>query len=148
MSATHLRCGMKARPHERFASTVRLTPAEVSAFARAAGDFNPLHHDPAAAARTRYRRLIASGTQTVAHLMALSATHFSERGEMVGLDFSFRFKKPVYADETIEMEWLVVRVTNEPQLKGDVVEMRGRIRNKAGETAVGAKGRVLVADRL
>jgi 3-hydroxybutyryl-CoA dehydratase len=139
---------MRAHPHERFASTIRLTPAAVSAFARAAGDLNPLHHDPDAAARTRYRRRIASGTQTVAHLMALSATHFSERGEMVGLDFSFRFKKPIYADETIEMEWLVVRVKNAPHLNGDVVEMRGRIRNQAGETAVGAKGRVLVADRL
>ncbi len=139
---------MKARPHERFASTRRLTPDTVSAFARAAGDLNPLHHDPEAAARTRYRRPIASGTQTVAHLMALSATHFAERGDMVGLDFSFRFKKPIYADETIEMEWLVVRVKNTPHLNGDVIEMRGRIRNQAGETAVGAKGRVLVADRL
>jgi len=139
---------MKAHPHERFASKLRLTPDTVSAFARAAGDLNPLHHDPHAAARTRYRRLIASGTQTVAHLMALSASHFAERGDMVGLDFSFRFKKPIYADETIEMEWLVIRVKSAPHLNGDVVEMRGRIRNQAGETAVGAKGRVLVADRL
>jgi acyl dehydratase len=80
--------------------------------------------------------------------MALGARHFSERGDMVGLDFSFRFKKPIYADETIEMEWLVIRVENAPHLKGDVIEMRGRIRNQAGETALGAKGRVLVADRL
>jgi len=67
---------------------------------------------------------------------------------MVGLDFSFRFKKPIYADETIEMEWLVVRVKEAPHLKGDVVDLLGRIVNEAGETAVGAKGRVLVADRL
>jgi acyl dehydratase len=127
---------------------MQLTPDGVSAFARAAGDTNPLHHDPAVAARTRYGRLIASGTQTIAHLMALGARHFSERGDMVGLDFSFRFKKPIYADETIEMEWLVIRVENAPHLKGDVIEMRGRIRNQAGETALGAKGRVLVADRL
>ncbi len=136
---------MKAQPHERFSETMQLTPEGVSAFARAAGDTNPLHHDPAVAARTRYGRLIASGTQTIAHLMALGARHFSARGDMVGLDFSFRFKKPIYADETIE---IVIRVEKAPHLKGDVIEMRGRIRNQAGETALGAKGRVLVADRL
>ena len=139
---------MKAQPHERFSEKMRLTPEGVSAFARAAGDTNPLHHDPAVAARTRYGRLIASGTQTIAHLMALGARHFSERGDMVGLDFSFRFKKPIYADETIEMEWLVIRVENAPHLKGDVIEMRGCVRNQAGETALGAKGRVLVTETL
>jgi hypothetical protein len=35
-----------------------------------------------------------------------------------------------------------------PRLGGDVVELRGRLRNAAGETAVGAKGRVLVTERL
>ncbi len=139
---------MRAQPYERFSSIVTLTPSEVSAFARAAGDLNPLHHDPDAAARTRYKRPIASATQTTAQLMGLTATHFSQRGEMVGLDFSFRFKKPIYADETIELEWLVVRVKEAPHLHGEVVDLRGRIRNSAGETAIGAKGRVLVADRL
>ena len=94
---------MRATPHERFSSTITLTPSGVSDFARAAGDLNPLHHDPVAAARTRYKRPIASATQTTAQLMGLTATHFSKRGEMVGLDFSFRFKKPIYADETIEL---------------------------------------------
>ena len=33
-------------------------------------------------------------------------------------------------------------------LKGDVVELRGRIRGQDGHTALGTKGRVLVTDRL
>ena len=33
-------------------------------------------------------------------------------------------------------------------LKGDVVELRGRIKGADGRTAVGAKGRVLVTDAL
>jgi 3-hydroxybutyryl-CoA dehydratase len=139
---------MKATPHERFAKSVKLTPSEVSAFARAAGDHNPLHHDADFASRTRYKRPLASGPQTTSHLMALTATHFSQRGAMVGLDFSFRFRKPIYADETIRLEWLVVSVKPAPHLNGDVVELRGRIQNEAGETAVGATGRVLVADSL
>jgi 3-hydroxybutyryl-CoA dehydratase len=139
---------MKTVPHERFSSTIVLTPATVSAFARAAGDDNPLHHDPDHAAGTRYGRLVASGPQTTAHLMALTASHFSQRGAMVGLEFWFRFRRPVFANETIRLEWLVVSVKPNSRLGGDVIELRGRIRNEAGETAVGAKGRVLVSEKL
>lgn len=67
---------------------------------------------------------------------------------MVGLEFWFRFQQPIYADDTIRLEWLVVSVKAHPRLGGEVVDLRGRIRNTAGETAVGAKGRVLVADQL
>jgi 3-hydroxybutyryl-CoA dehydratase len=134
--------------HERFSSSITLTPESVREFARAAGDHNPLHHDTEHAAQTRYGRPIASGTQTTAHLMALTATHFSQRAAMVGLEFWFRFRRPVFADETISLEWLVVAVKENARLGGDVVELRGRIRNAAGETAIGAKGRVLLTERL
>ena len=67
---------------------------------------------------------------------------------MVGLEFWVRFERPIYADETLLLEWLVVKVTPNARLRGDVVELRGRIKGQDGETAVGAKGRVLVADSL
>jgi 3-hydroxybutyryl-CoA dehydratase len=59
-----------------------------------------------------------------------------------------RFKRPIYADETIRLEWLVVKVTPNEKLKGDIVELRGRIQGQDGRTALGAKGRILVTDRL
>lgn len=67
---------------------------------------------------------------------------------MVGLEFWVRFRRPVYADETIRLEWLVVKVTPNRKLDGDIVELRGRIRNQNGETVLGAKGRILVTGRL
>ena len=67
---------------------------------------------------------------------------------MVGLEFSVKFYKPVYADETIQLEWLVIKVTASQKLRGDIVELRGRIRNQQNQTALGATGRVLVTDRL
>ena len=67
---------------------------------------------------------------------------------MVGLEFWVRFRRPVFADETVRLEWLVVKVTPNAKLKGDVVELRGRIRAENGETALGAKGRLLVTERL
>jgi len=41
-----------------------------------------------------------------------------------------------------------VKVTPNEKLRGDVVELRGRIKGQDGRTAVGAKGRLLVTDRL
>ncbi len=137
-----------ALPHERFATRLSLTPEAVSAFAHAVGDENPLHHDADLAARSRFKRLFASGAQTTGHLMALTAAHFAKRGAMVGLEFWFRFNKPVYADETIDLEWLVISVKPTTRRDGEIVDLRGRLRNERGETAVGAKGRVLVSERF
>jgi acyl dehydratase len=120
----------------------------VADVANTVGDDNPVHHDPAFARGTRFRRPIASGPHTTALLLALTASHFSKTGAMLGLEFWVRFKKAIYADETIRLEWLVVKVTPNPKLNGDVVELRGRIQSEDGTTALGAKGRVLVTDRL
>jgi 3-hydroxybutyryl-CoA dehydratase len=139
---------MRAFARERFSAEVKLTSALVSAYANGAGDPNPVHHDPAFAAMTRYGRPIASGTHTTALLLGLTASHYSKSAAMVGLEFWVRFRRPVYADETIRLEWLVVRVTPNLKLRGDVVELRGRIQNQNGETALGAKGRILVTDHL
>jgi 3-hydroxybutyryl-CoA dehydratase len=139
---------MKPYPRERFSSTITLNPAMVAAYADAAGDSNPVHHDPAFASSTRFGRLIASGTHTTALLLGLTASHYSKHGAMVGLEFWVRFKRPIYADETISLEWLVVRVTANAALNGEVVELRGRIKGQDGETALGARGKVLVTDRL
>src|SRR6187455_2023880 len=138
----------KVRRRERFSSVVTLTPETVSAFSTSAGDHNPLHHDAAFAASTRYGRLIASGTHTTALLLALTASHFSKRGAVIGLEFTVRFRRPVYADETIVLEWLVVKVTPNVKLNGEIVDMVGRVKAQDGKTALGANGRVLVTDHL
>lgn len=139
---------MRAHPRERFSSEVRLSPETVSRFAAAAGDDNPIHHDPEFAATTRFGRPTASGPHTTALLLALTASHFSQKGAMLGLEFWVRFRRPIYADETIRLEWMVIKVTPNEKLRGDIVELRGRIQGQDGKTALGAKGRVLVADRL
>jgi 3-hydroxybutyryl-CoA dehydratase len=139
---------MRAFPRERFSSDVTLSPAMVAEFATAAGDDTPLHHDEAFAATTRYGRPTASGPHTTALLLALTASHYSKKGAMIGLEFWVRFRRPIYADEVIRLEWLVVKVTPNEKLKGDIVELRGRIKGQDGRTALAAKGRVLVTDHL
>jgi 3-hydroxybutyryl-CoA dehydratase len=139
---------VNTKPHDRFSCEITLTPDSVAEYARAAGDRNPVHFDPAFAARTRYRRLIASGTQTTALLLGLTATHFSKDTSMVGLEYWVKFRRPVFADERIRVEWLVIKVTRNARLGGDIVELRGRVRGEDGQTSIGAKGRVFVTNRL
>jgi hypothetical protein len=38
-------------------------------------------------------------------LLGLTASYFSKGMSMVGLDYWVGFKRPIYADETIRMEW-------------------------------------------
>ena len=139
---------MDVKPHDRFALEYQLKPEIVSSQAVAVGDSNPIHHDAEFAARTRYKRPIASGTHTTALLMALTASHFSRESSMVGLDYWVGFKRPIYADEKIRLEWLVIRVTPNRKLGGQIVELRGRILGEDGKTSLGAKGRLLVTDQL
>ncbi len=139
---------MRAYPRERFSSEIALSPAMVAEFANAAGDNNPIHHDPEFAANTRFGRPTASGPHTTALLLALTASHFSKKVAILGLEFWVRFRRPIYADETIFLEWMVVKVTPNEKLKGEIVELRGRIKGQDGRTSLGAKGRVLVSAQL
>ena len=139
---------MRVHVGEKFSETLTMTPEGAKAFAQAARDFNPLHHDETAAANSRYKKLITSGTQTASHLMALPATYFSNRADVVGLDFSLRFHKPVFADEIITLEWEVTEVTPTSSGKADVAEMKGRVLNGNGELAIAATGRVMIAEKL
>jgi acyl dehydratase len=133
---------------ERFSTEATLTPEKVAAFSRAAGDVNPIHFDAAFAATTRFGRLIASGTHTSSLLLGLTATHFSKRGSVVGLEFTVTFRRAVFADEAIRVEWEVVKVTPNAKLKGEIVDMLGRLLGQDGKPSVEAKGRVLVTDQL
>jgi 3-hydroxybutyryl-CoA dehydratase len=139
---------LRAYPRERFSSEVTLSTSAVAEFANAAGDNNPIHHDPGFAANTRFGKPVASGPHTTALLLALTASHFTKKGAMLGLEFWVRFRRPVFADETIRLEWMVIKVTPNEKLKGEIVELRGRIQGEDGKTSLGAKGRVLVTDRL
>jgi len=128
----------------RFHKYKKLAPAMVSQFATDAGDLNPLHHDTEFASKSVYKGLIASGPQSTSLLMGVVATKFSELGPMVGLEFSFRFRKAISASEQIKIEMLVVNVSEHKKLGGHLVDLRGRILKENGQTALGAKGLILL----
>lgn len=113
-----------------------------------AEDANPIHYDRRFAGRTRFGGIIASGAHLSALLMGITATHYSSLGDMVGLEFSFRFYKPVMAGESIVVEWLVVRSEYKGSVDGWLVDLRGRIVRPDGSTSVGAAGKILVMKAL
>jgi acyl dehydratase len=126
---------------ERFERVVTFDEAGARAFATLVGDLNPLHHDPDFAARSRFGGLIVSGTQSMAMLMAMTATFLSARGAALGLDYDFRFRKGIRMGETVRMEWVVTAVTPKEKL-GHIVAFDAALTLlSTGEVAISGSGR-------
>jgi len=129
---------------ETFSRTATLDAANISAFATSVGDLNPLHHDAGFAKTTRFGGIIACGPQYASMLMGLVATHYSGDTASVGLEFQFRFVKPVHAGDTIKLTWTVAAVDFNPKLKGDVVTLDGSITNQNAVEVLTSRGKVVV----
>jgi acyl dehydratase len=123
---------------ETFTHRVRLSDAEIPAFASSVHDFNPLHHDLTAARAAGYPGLIASGTQIGSMLMALTATHFARPladgtpRNGLGMGFDIRFRAVVLADEDIELRWTVTSLERKDRLAGWIVKLEGDARSSRG----------------
>jgi acyl dehydratase len=125
---------------ERFTKEVVFDVASIRAFATLVGDFNPLHHDEAAAKAGPFGVLIASGTQVTSLLMGLDATLLSDYGMALGLGFDFRFDKAIPAGAVLTLAWTITGCTYKPSLKGYVVSLEGEARDAAGTLYLSAHG--------
>ena len=80
--------------------------------------------------------------------MGTVASYFSSDSEMVGVAFEFFFRAAVPANQSFEVEWLVIDVRATRGSQKHLVELRGRLKLADGRSAVGAKGCVLVGPEL
>ncbi|MEO5862997.1 MAG: MaoC family dehydratase [Burkholderiales bacterium] len=133
---------------EVFAKQITLTEKEIREFATLCGDQNPLHHDAAYAANTRFGRIIASGPHYSSLLVALVATHFSQSSPMLGLEFNLKFLRPVYAGVALIMAWKVVGVERKDSLGGDLVSIAGSVTDPNGAPLLTGEGKVLLTEKL
>jgi acyl dehydratase len=130
-----------------FSRTVTFDEASIRAFAQAAGDENPLHHDTEFAQGSRFGGVIASGTHHGALMMGLVATELTRLGAGVGLEFGLSFRKPLPAGATARLEWEVTALEQAPRLGGMIAHLAGRVTDLGtGVVVMTSTGKCLMLD--
>lgn len=132
---------------ERITGSVAFSPEEIATFARLSGDRNPLHYDEQYAAQTRFGSIIVSGPQLTSLMMGLTATYFSQETAMLGLEFTFHFRKAVKAGEIVHMAWEIVSAEPKASLQGVLVDLNGSA-IVSDQIVLTGKGKVLVLEKL
>jgi len=131
---------------DRFSRTVTFDSESIRAFATLAGDHNPLHHDAAFAAKSRFGGLIASGAHYGALLIGLVATELSRHPDCTtaDLDFSFKLRQPVHVGQTLVLEWTVETKTPAARVGGELLHLKGHMIDPAGIVYVTAAASCLL----
>ena len=137
-----------ARVGETLEKTVSFTRQEISEVATILGDTNPIHHDEAFAAKTRFGSIIVAGPHVSRLHITMCADHFSKRGGMLGLEFSTAYRAAVLPDIQLTMRWRVDKAELKPKMGGMIVELSGDITDPDGNVLVESFGKALVVDQL
>jgi acyl dehydratase len=116
---------------EKAKVTVRITHAHLLYFARASGDWNPLHFSYLYAAGTRFEEPIAHGLLVGASFSALIASELPGQGTLYESQ-SFLFKAPVYIGDEVTTEIEIMAI--EPDKRR--VTLKGVGRNQGGEVVI------------
>lgn len=103
------------------------TQADFDEFARLSGDDNPIHVDPAFAARTGFGRTVAHGMLLYGTICGLLSRHFPGA---VQLEQSFTFPAPTFADEMMTV-WVEITAvdseTGQIRLKTTMINPDGQL---------------------
>ena len=121
--------------------------AGIMAFAHGSGDMNPLHHDPEAAGKSRFKTIIASGPHMTAVLMGVGATMLTKAHDSVGLEFTFRFERAIPAGTQTTLSWIVTALEPNAKLGGTLVLSEGAITGEDGKRYVSANGKAVVWEK-
>ena len=136
MSETAL--GIKVGDRAEFEKTV--TPEDVQRFADVTGDTNPLHRDPAYAAKTRFGQCIAHGMLSAGFISAALGTKLAPHCCVVYLSQPLRFLRPVKIGDTVRAE---VEVKGTDPAKR-IVTVRTDCFNQDGDPVVTGEAVVLL----
>jgi len=86
-----------------------ITQQIINRYAEASRDFNPIHIDPAFAARTPLRGTIAHGMLSLAYISQLMTEVFGQHWVNSG-KVSVRFKNPAHPGDTISIKGRITTV--------------------------------------
>ena len=116
----------------------KITDADVMMFAEVTGDFNPVHTDEEAAAKTRFGGRIAHGMLSAGLISAAIAGKLPGPGSIY-LAQTLRFTAPVRLDDTVTTTLEVIEL-----LSKNRVRLSTTCRNQKGETVVEGEATVMV----
>ena len=114
-----------------------LTQEKIDGYARASGDFNPIHVDPAFAAASPFGGTIAHGMLLLAYLSEMLTAAFG-RAWLAGGRLKVRFKGVARPGDTLTMRGRIERVQDEGRRLFAAVECV----NQAGELLVAGDAEV------
>lgn len=123
------------------------TADEIKRVAESLGDNNPLHHDEAVAAQSRFGTLIAAAGHSTGVFVSLLAEHFTRDGEALGLEFNYKLKRAVPAGLDATLMWKVVGLEPSHRLGGDIAKVEGTLSGPDGRVYIEGKGFLLIKPR-
>ncbi|MBI4304997.1 MAG: MaoC family dehydratase [Chloroflexi bacterium] len=118
-----------------------VTQEQISAYADAAGDHNPIHLDEEYAATTQFGRRIAHGMLVLAFISEMLSTAFPVEWPSGGR-LKVRLKAPVYPGETVRTEGEAVAIHE--STGGREVEYRIGVLKPDGSEAVSGQAFVRI----
>lgn len=132
---------------ERFGATLTVTESHIVQACGMFGDFNPVHSNQQFAEATLFGRRVLHGPFTSALLAAPVGMYF-EGTAIAYLEHNCRFKKPVYAGDTLTTTWTIVEKIEKTRYDGGVARMTAECRNQDGEVVADADGALMVSNRI
>ena len=121
-----------------------ITQEQIEKYAKASGDFNPVHVDRDFAARSQFGGTIAHGMMIAAAISEMMTGAFG-KDWMDGGRMKLRFREPVYPGDTITGLGHVKRVKENNAATEVTCDVA--VRKQSGEDAITGEAAVLIPDR-
>ncbi len=99
---------------ETLTATHIFTQGEFDEFARLSGDNNPIHVDPAFAARTRFGRTVSHGMLLYGLICGVLSRHFPGATQ---LEQRFTFPAPTFTGEEMTIQLTITELLPDNQLR-------------------------------
>ncbi len=125
-----------------------ITEADVVNFAGLSGDFNFIHTDAESAKQTPYGQRIAHGMLVASIASGLAVQQgFIDGTTLAFRELSWKFTKPVFIGDTIQVQIKATETKPMPSLGGGIVTFQARVVNQRDELVHKGEWRMLIKSR-
>lgn len=125
-----------------------ITETDIVSFAGLSGDYNFIHTNAAAAKNTPFGRRVAHGMLVASIATGLAVQQgFIDGTTLAFRDLSWKFTRPVFIGDTIQVQVKVTDTRPMARLGGGIVAFDARVVNQNGETVHKGVWRMLIKSR-